>query len=67
MIALLAAISAIRLVNRRRAIAAKQRWAGSERKPLEVTAHSPAVEMQAGGADLQGAKHTEEERVTLPT
>jgi hypothetical protein len=58
LIALLAAISAILLVNLRRAIAAKQQWAGSEIKPVEVTAHSPAVEMQAApaGADLQGAK-----------
>jgi hypothetical protein len=57
-IALLATISAILLVNRRRAISAKRQWAGPEIKPVEVTAHSPAVEMQAapGAADLQGAK-----------
>jgi hypothetical protein len=57
-IALLATISAIILVNRRRAISAKRQWAGPEIKPVEVTAHSPAVEMQAapGAADLQGAK-----------
>src|SRR5262249_1375168 len=58
LIALLASYTAILLINRRRAIAAKRQWTGHEIKPVEVTAHSPAVEMQAapGGADLQGAK-----------
>jgi hypothetical protein len=58
LIALLAAISAILLVNRRRAIAAKRQWAEPDIKPVEVTTHSPAVETQAtpDAADLQGAK-----------
>jgi hypothetical protein len=58
LIALLATISAILLVNRRRAIATKRQWAGSETKRVEVAAHSPAVETQAAPAagDLQGAK-----------
>jgi hypothetical protein len=58
LIALLATISAILLVTRRRAIATKRQWAGPEIKPVEVTAPSPAVETQAapGAADLQGAK-----------
>jgi hypothetical protein len=58
LIALLATISAILLLNRRRALAAKRQWAGSEIKRVEVGAHSPAVETQAAPAagDLQGAK-----------
>src|SRR5262249_2135280 len=58
LIALLATVTAMLLVNRRRTIAAKRQWAGPEIKPVEVTAHSPAVETQAApdAADLQGAK-----------
>jgi hypothetical protein len=57
LIALLATIS-ILFVNRRRAIEANREQVGPEIKPVEVTAHSPAVQTQAapGAGDLQGAK-----------